>query len=684
MLAIVRVLEEWRHFVEGAEHQVEIWTDHKNLEYFMTAKKLNQRQACWSLLLARFDFLMHYRPGKTMGKSNALSQRSDHGSGARDNDNMVLLTPNYLAIRALEGLVMLGEEGNILKEIQWQTRDRSQEEVVVKVIKQLMKSLTKSVKSTEWSLDNRILYYRGKIYVPISDLRHCIIALCHDSKIAGHAGGWKTLELVSQNYWWPQMSRYISKYVSTCDMCLCTKPSHNPPTRELHPLPVSDAPWDTISVDFIVKLLESEGKDIVMVVVDSVTKRAHFVDTITTLSAVGTAKLYVQHIWKHNGLPRNALLDRGPQSIVEFMKELYRLLGIKLAATTAYYPYKDGQMERVNQELEQYLCLFINQRQDDWVGLLPFAKFQYNNHIHSTTQQPPFLLDTSQMPCMGFKPNQQRSYVESVNQFKEHMKGALEEAKAALAKSKDNMAKYYNQKQTPSPDYKPRDKVYLDASNIQTNLPLRKLSHQRLGFFPIIKKVRNGAYQLWLSTSIKRLHLVFNIVKLTPAPSDPIEGHCSLPPLPPEIVDGEEEWIVVEILGGKTMNRKLCYLIKWKCFGMEHNSWKPWDNVHTLELITDFHQRHPGAARHIRAAVFDSISFQTSPFVVPGGYFIEGGGRCQGTPSSISDLHLSLYPTLSKTPALVPSLIIFCFSTSLVQLQATTGNYPTLSVMPPT
>jgi hypothetical protein len=97
---------------------------------------------------------------------------------------------------------------------------------------------------------------------------------------------------------------------------------------------------------------------------------------------------------------------------------------------------------------------------------------------------------------MGFKLNQQRSYVESVNQFKEHMKGALEEAKAALAKSKDNMAKYYNQKQTPSPDYKPRDKVYLDASNIQTNLPLRKLSHQRLGFFPIIKKVRNGAYQL--------------------------------------------------------------------------------------------------------------------------------------------------------------------------------------------
>src|SRR6202789_131368 len=90
MLAIIRAMEEWRHFLEGAEHQFEVWTDHKNLEYFMTAKKLNRRQARWSLLLARFDFVMHHRPGKTMGKSDALSRRSDHGSGAKDNDNMVL------------------------------------------------------------------------------------------------------------------------------------------------------------------------------------------------------------------------------------------------------------------------------------------------------------------------------------------------------------------------------------------------------------------------------------------------------------------------------------------------------------------------------------------------------------------------------------------------------------------
>ena len=93
-------------------------------------------------------------------------------------------------------------------------------------------------------------------------------------------------------------------------------------------------------------------------------------------------------------------------------------------------------MERVNQELEQFLRLFINQRQDDWDNLLPFAEFQYNNHIHSTTQNTPFLLDTGWIPWMGFEPDQQCSHMESVNEFKEQMENVLKEAKAALVNQK--------------------------------------------------------------------------------------------------------------------------------------------------------------------------------------------------------------------------------------------------------
>jgi hypothetical protein len=281
------------------------------------------------------------------------------------------------------------------------------------------------------------------------------------------------LELVSCNHWWPQMSRYIGKYVSTCDMYLRTV-IQQPPTGELHPLPVPNKPWNMVSVDFISKLPEVNGKDCVMVVVDSVTKRSHFIDTVTTISAVGSARLYVKHVWKH---PGKVVSDRGPQFVAEFTRELYRLLGIKLAATTAYHPQGDGQTEQVNQELEQYLRVFINQRQDNWDELLPFAEFQYNNHVHSATQQVPFLLDTGRIPRMGFEPGQCRSCLESVNKFKDRMNEALEEAKAALRKSKDDMAKYYDRNCTSAPDYQPGDRVYLDASNIQTTRPSKKLSH---------------------------------------------------------------------------------------------------------------------------------------------------------------------------------------------------------------
>ena len=116
------------------------------------------------------------------------------------------------------------------------------------------------------------------------------------------------------------------------------------------------------------------------------------------------------------------------------------------------------------------------------------------------------------------------SLLESVNEFKEQMTDALTEAKAVLAKSKDNMAKYYDQRQTPAPDYQPRDRVYLDTSEIHMTRPSQKLSHKRLGPFTIVRKVENGAYRLHLLPSMSRLHPVFNIIKLTPAPEDPIQG----------------------------------------------------------------------------------------------------------------------------------------------------------------
>ena len=132
MLAIICALEEWRHFLEEATHLVEIWTNYKNLEYFMTAKKLNCRQAHWSLYLARFDFLLHHRPGCTIDKPDTLSRRADHGNGASDNENVVLLRPEFLAVHALEGVKLMGVEQKILSDIHRGNRNRDQEEPIAK------------------------------------------------------------------------------------------------------------------------------------------------------------------------------------------------------------------------------------------------------------------------------------------------------------------------------------------------------------------------------------------------------------------------------------------------------------------------------------------------------------------------------------------------------------------------
>jgi len=201
MLAIIRALEEWRHFLKGATHPVEIWTNHKNLEYFMMAKKLNCHQACWSLHLARFDFLLHHCPGHTMGKPDALSRRANHGNGASDNENIVLLRPEFLAVCALEGVELTGIEQKILFNICKGNKNRDQEEPIAKAAQELRSSANEAVHFLEWSNIDDLLQFQGKIYILWSpDLRRQIIVLCHDTQIAGHPRHWKTLELVSQNY----------------------------------------------------------------------------------------------------------------------------------------------------------------------------------------------------------------------------------------------------------------------------------------------------------------------------------------------------------------------------------------------------------------------------------------------------------------------------------------------------
>jgi len=136
-----------------------------------------------------------------MGKPDALSRRADHGNGASNNENVVLLQLEFLAVRALEGVELTGMEQKILSNIRKENQNGDQEELIARAAREFRRSANRTVHSSEWSNIDGLLQFRGKIYVPQSpDLYRQIVALCHDTHIAGHPGRWKTLELVSRNY----------------------------------------------------------------------------------------------------------------------------------------------------------------------------------------------------------------------------------------------------------------------------------------------------------------------------------------------------------------------------------------------------------------------------------------------------------------------------------------------------
>ena len=186
MLVIIWYLEAWRHFLEGAKDQFKIWTDHRNLEYFMKAQKLNRRQARWSLYLSRFDFTLKYVASKSMGRADSLSKRVDWAERVeRDNENQVMLKKEWLEIRAMKQLVKgLGEE--IVKKIK-EARDKDEE--VIKVVKEMKKVEVKMLRNEEWQVEEELVLKEVRVYIPKDEkLRVKIIQLHHDTPIVEHGG----------------------------------------------------------------------------------------------------------------------------------------------------------------------------------------------------------------------------------------------------------------------------------------------------------------------------------------------------------------------------------------------------------------------------------------------------------------------------------------------------------------
>jgi len=212
-----------------------------------------------------------------------------------------------------------------------------------------------------------IMYKKGKVYMPKDEkLRAEIIRLHHDTPIGGHGGQWKMVELVTRNFWWPGITKEVKRYVEGCDACQRNKNHTEQPAGKLMLNSIPERPWTHISADFITKLPLAQGYDSILVVVDRLTKMVHFIPTMEKTLVEGLARLFRNNMWKLHGLPESIISDRGPQFVAGLMRELNEMLGIKSKLSTAFHPQTDGQTERVNQELKQYLRMFIDHRQEQW------------------------------------------------------------------------------------------------------------------------------------------------------------------------------------------------------------------------------------------------------------------------------------------------------------------------------
>jgi hypothetical protein len=322
--------------------------------------------------------------------------------------------------------------------------------------------------------------------------------------------------------------------------------------------------------------------------VDRFTKRAHFIPTTTTLTAEGAARLFRDHVWKDHGWPKKIITDRGTQFAAKFAQALNTLLGIKSALSTAYHPQTDGQTERLNQELEQYLRLYTNYMQTDWYDWLSPAEFAYNNHVHSSTHFSPFFLEYGRHPFIPIHLPAPPSTSPAADEFRQQLDHTRTLAKDALSRTADTMKLYADKRRKPSPAFAKGDLVWLDATNLKTGRPSKKLDVRRTGPFEIIDVITPLAYRLKLPHSW-RVHPVFHVSLLRLATINetlhPTTVDNTLRP-PPDVIDGTEEYHVEAILDHDGESRRRKFLVKWFGYPTSEASWEPRSNLrHAPDIV---------------------------------------------------------------------------------------------------
>ena len=578
-LAIYYALRKLRHYIHG--RHTTVFTDHHSIKYLTTQPNLTGRQYRWLELIQQFDLEILYRPGSQNTVADALSRSPEH----------------------LAAITTLQLEDNLVRDIKKAYENDKEFSGIFAALRSPNKQPPAAVVSVipRFSLrDDGLLYYvhgtSPRLCVPTAGkLRAAVLHDCHEAVTAGHLGFAKTYELAQRRFYWPSMDATIRAYITSCGTCQRDKSRNAPAENYMQPTDVPLEPWSSISMDFITRLpATSSGADAIMVVVDRLSKMAHFVPAKGTDSAVDTARRFFDSIFRIHGLPQSIISDRDSKFTGKFWRSLMEMMGVKLAMSTAFHPQTDGQTERTNRTLETFLRHYVNHQHDDWDTLLTAAEFAYNNSVHASTRLTPFELAHGRKvtvpPVFGTAAAEPTSDNPAASSFITRIRGLLNIARDNMNRAQQQQAEQANKSRAPV-SFKVDDQVLVSTAHYSDDVLATaspKFSSLYFGPFKISEKIGANAYRLVLPKSM-RIHPVINVSALKKFTPPAPEFAAREPERPdPRIVDGIEEFEVAKILDHRGKGKTLRYLVEWKGYAKTDATWEPPENLGNNAALREY------------------------------------------------------------------------------------------------
>jgi hypothetical protein len=444
-----------------------------------------------------------------------------------------------------------------------------------------------NTKDLKWY--QNLWWFNNLVVVPeAGTLRQDIMKEFHDPPYSGHLGEDRTLSSTSRYYWWPGISKQIKDYVKHCPSCQKNKARSGRTPGLSQPLAIPDKRWASVSMDFIMSLPKTvQGHTAIMVMVDRMSKMVHLAPCTDTVTAVEAAGLFVHHVVRLHGLPLDIVSDRDPRFTSSFWKEICSLMEVRQSMSTAFHPQSDGQTERMNRVLEDMIRHYVSPTQTDWDRYLDMAEFAINDAHHEGLGNTPFMLNYGQHPRKPGTHEGMQSKSVAAADFVQRMHDMVKQARSCLANAQQRQ-KSYADKGAVSLVFKEGDKVLLSTKNLTLKGPTsRKLWPKWLGPFAVSRAVGSVSYALDLPCTMK-VHNVFHVSLLKAYRDD---GSVQPPP-PPIELDGELYYEVERILlhrdppssGGRKKGKPMReFLVQWKGYGPEHNTWEPEDHLDTVQ-----------------------------------------------------------------------------------------------------